>query len=336
MIFPVGDNFNPENTKNLAQGDHQNPRIAKVRLLQTALVLLSSFFVAELIAATSSHSLSLLADAGHVLSDVAALAITLTATWYSSLKRSKSVDCAIELSSGTILKNRQDACSTKIEFYGGVGIGTIVKNRQDACSTKSESSCGVGILPAHTIVKNRQDACSTKSEYSCGVGILPARPEIIAALVNSISLVAIALWIATESIARLQSPTPEVEGLPMLITAIVGLSINSINACCLHSCCHGDLNLKSAFLHAVADIFSSVGVIVAAIAVAWLHWNWADGLISLLVSASIILLTLPLLIESIQLLLGKVSAISATQQPCDCEKISGEKLLFPSLEELIK
>ncbi|MEG3850310.1 cation diffusion facilitator family transporter [Microcoleus sp. herbarium19] len=265
MTFPVRDNFNSENTKDLAHSQNLNSSIPKVRLLQTALILLSSFFVAELIAATSSHSLSLLADAGHVLSDVAALAITLTATWYSSLKaRNKPTDCAIARSP------------------------------------------------------------------------IPARPEIIAALVNSISLVAIALWIATESIARLLSPTPEVEGLPMLITAIVGLSVNSINACCLHSCCHGDLNLKSAFLHAVADIFSSVGVILAAIAVAWLHWNWADGLISLLVSASIILLTLPLLIESIQLLLGNVSAISAIQQPCDCEKISAEKLLFPSLEELIK
>ena len=273
MIFPVGNNFNSESTKAIPYGiasprvhcQNPNPRIAKVRLLQTALVLLSSFFVAELIAALNSHSLSLLADAGHVLSDVAALAITLTATWYSSLKgRSKSVDCAIEQSS------------------------------------------------------------------------FPARPEIIAALVNSISLVAIALWIAAESIARLLSPTPELEGFPMLITAVVGLSINSINAFCLHSCCHGDLNLKSAFLHAVADVCSSIGVIVAAIAVAWLHWNWADGLISLLVSASIILLTLPLLIESIQLLLGKVSTIPATQPPCECQKQSAEKLLFPSLEELIK
>lgn len=273
MTFPVRDNFNSENAKAIPYGiasprvqcENPNPRIPKVRLLQTALVLLSSFFVAELIAAMTSHSLSLLADAGHVFSDVAALAITLTATWYSSVKgKNKSVDCAIAQSA------------------------------------------------------------------------IPARPEIIAAIVNSISLVAIALWIAAESIARLQSPTPEVEGLPMLITAIAGLSINSINAFCLHSCSHGDLNLKSAFLHAVADIFSSVGVILAAIAVAWLHWNWADGLISLLVSASIILLTLPLLIESIQLLRGKVSAISATQQPCDCQKVSAEKLLFPSLEELIK
>jgi cobalt-zinc-cadmium efflux system protein len=269
MIFPVGDKFNFQTTKHLPRCGNDTPKIPKVRLLQTALVLLSSFFVAELIAAISSHSLSLLADAGHVFSDVAALGITLAATLYSSLK------------------------------------------------ARNHSSAGRNNTTDH-------------------FNNLPTRPEIIAALVNSISLVAIALWIAAESIVRLQSPTPEVDGFPMLITAIVGLSVNSINAFCLHSCCHGDLNLKSAFLHAVADVCSSIGVIVAAIAVAWLHWNWADGLISLLVSASIILLTLPLLIESIQLLLGKVSAISAIQQPCDCPKISPEKLLFPSLEELIK
>ncbi|MEG4284461.1 cobalamin biosynthesis protein [Microcoleus sp. A006_D1] len=48
--------------------------------------------------------------------------------------------CAIALISCTIVKNRQDACSTKSE--------SALKNRQDACSTKSESACGVGILPA--------------------------------------------------------------------------------------------------------------------------------------------------------------------------------------------
>jgi cobalt-zinc-cadmium efflux system protein len=277
MIFPVKDNLDFESknalakpaptgatpTKRIARCGNFQPKVGKVRLLQTALVLLSSFFVAELIAAMTSHSLSLLADAGHVLSDVAALTITLAATWFSSRK-------------------------------------------------------------------------TAQEENLLHTSGLPDRPEIIAALVNSISLVAIALWIAFESIDRLLSPTPEVEGLPMLITAIVGLSVNSVNAFCLHSCSHGDLNLKSAFLHAVADICSSVGVIVAAIAVAWLHWNWADGLISLLVSGAIVLLTLPLLIESIHLLLGNVSAISAIQQPCDCPKISAEKLLFPSLQELIK
>ncbi len=53
--------------------------------------------------------------------------------------------------------------------------GTIVKNGQDARSTKSEFSCGVGILP----VKNGQDARSTKNEFSCGTGILPVPKQVI-------------------------------------------------------------------------------------------------------------------------------------------------------------
>uniref|UniRef100_UPI004040BD21 metal ABC transporter substrate-binding protein n=1 Tax=Microcoleus sp. TaxID=44472 RepID=UPI004040BD21 len=73
---------------------------------------------------------------------------------------------------------------------------TIVKNGQDARSTKNEFSCGTGILPVPKqviensarfelklisciILNSRQDACSTKSEFSCGVGILPAQRRVI-------------------------------------------------------------------------------------------------------------------------------------------------------------
>ncbi|MEG5016453.1 MULTISPECIES: DALR anticodon-binding domain-containing protein [unclassified Microcoleus] len=70
----------------------------------------------------------------------------------------------LNLIGGTILKNGQDAHSTRDEF--------VLKNRQDACSTTSEFGCGVGILPA-------QDACSTKSEFDFGVGILPAHKKLI-------------------------------------------------------------------------------------------------------------------------------------------------------------
>ncbi|MEG4914732.1 metal ABC transporter substrate-binding protein, partial [Microcoleus sp. B7-D4] len=80
------------------------------------------------------------------------------------------ISSRLKLISSTLLKNGQDARSTKSEFSCGVGI-LPAQNGQDACSTKSEFSCGVGILPA----QNGQDACSTKSEFSCGVGILPAQ-----------------------------------------------------------------------------------------------------------------------------------------------------------------
>ncbi|MEG5029311.1 helix-hairpin-helix domain-containing protein [Microcoleus sp. AT8-B1] len=51
---------------------------------------------------------------------------------------------------------------------------TILKNRQGACSTNNDFSCGV------RVPKNRQDACSTNNDFSCGVGVSPARSRVVA------------------------------------------------------------------------------------------------------------------------------------------------------------
>ena len=128
------------------------------------------------------------------------------------------------------------------------------------------------------------------------------RIEIFAALVNGVGLVAIASWIAWEAMLRLQSPPAEILSLPMVATASVGLVVNSINVLLLHTDSQHDLNLRGAFLHIVADLVSSVGVILAAIAVWWMNWLWADGVISLFVSGLIILGALPLIVQSLNLL----------------------------------
>ncbi len=129
--------------------------------------------------------------------------------------------------------------------------------------------------------------------------------EVLAALVNGVGLVAIALWIGWEAVERLQSPPIEILSLPMLATASVGLGVNSVNIFLLHKDSHHDLNLRGAFLHVLADAASSVGVILAAIAVWALNWMWADGVISLLVSGLIIISATPLIIQSLNTLLAK-------------------------------
>lgn len=133
------------------------------------------------------------------------------------------------------------------------------------------------------------------------------RIEILAALVNGVGLVAIALWIAWEAIGRLQSVPVEILSLPMLATASVGFGVNSVNIFLLHKESHHDLNLKGAFLHVLADAASSVGVILAAICVWAMHWLWADGVISLLVSGLIMISATPLIIQSLNALLAKSS-----------------------------
>jgi cobalt-zinc-cadmium efflux system protein len=98
------------------------------------------------------------------------------------------------------------------------------------------------------------------------------RIEAIAAVLNGLGLVAIAVWIAIESVSRLQSPPTEILSLPMLVTAGVGLGVNGFNVFLLHDSSHHDLNVRGAFLHILADLISSIGVIVAAVMGRWRSW----------------------------------------------------------------
>lgn len=124
------------------------------------------------------------------------------------------------------------------------------------------------------------------------------RIEVLAALINGAILLVIALWIGWEALERLQSPPAEILSLPMLATATVGFGVNSVNIFLLHKDSHHDLNLRGVFLHILADAASSIGVILAAIAVWALGWIWADGAIGLFVSGLILFGATSLIIES--------------------------------------
>ena len=137
------------------------------------------------------------------------------------------------------------------------------------------------------------------------LGTASRQLETIAALANGLGLVAIALGVGWEAVERLQSPPSEILSVPMMVTAGFGLGINSLNAALLHDSSHQDLNLRGAFLHVIADAVSSVGVIVAAIAVWALDWLWADGAVSLLVSVLILVGAVPLIRESSAALLSE-------------------------------
>jgi cobalt-zinc-cadmium efflux system protein len=119
-----------------------------------------------------------------------------------------------------------------------------------------------------------------------------------AAFINGIVLVAIALWIGLEVWHNWQAPPVEIASFPVLVTACVGTAVNGVNVALLHQGSDHDLNLKAAFLHVLADTLSSIGVLVAAIAIATLHWLWADKLISLLVAGLIFISAIPLVLES--------------------------------------
>jgi cobalt-zinc-cadmium efflux system protein len=133
------------------------------------------------------------------------------------------------------------------------------------------------------------------------------RLEVFAALVNGLTLLAIAIGIWVEAVQRWQNPVT-IQSTEMLVIAVIGLVVNLVVALILGGHEHGegehhghdedhtqketsvrkDLNLNSAFLHVLGDAISSVGVIVAAILIKVTSLSWIDPLVSILIGFIII------------------------------------------------
>jgi cobalt-zinc-cadmium efflux system protein len=128
------------------------------------------------------------------------------------------------------------------------------------------------------------------------------RAEILAALVNGMLLVAIAVWIFAEAASRLGDP-PEIAGGWVLAIAVVGLTANIAAAAVLWSGRAASLNVSAAFRHVLADMLGSLGVIAAAIVILASDWLYADPLISIVIGALILASAWPILRDAGRVLL---------------------------------
>ena len=129
------------------------------------------------------------------------------------------------------------------------------------------------------------------------------RLEILSALVNGVMLLAITVFIVIEALERLKRPTPVLLG-PMALVATIGLGGNLLAMSFLHS--GHSLNTRSAFLHVLGDALASVGVLVAAGVMALTGWHGVDPLISIGISAVVVVGGWRLLREAVDVLLETV------------------------------
>lgn len=177
--------------------------------LRTALLITAIVMAVEFIGGLLSNSLALLADAGHMLTDIGALGLSYFAIWFSSRP------------------------ATPRKTYGFY------------------------------------------------------RVEILAALLNGVLLVVLALFIFREAYVRFVVP-PVVDAGIMLPVASVGLLANLASAYVLFRGQFENLNVRGAFLHVLSDAIGSVGAILAALAILLFEWETADAVISCVVALLIL------------------------------------------------
>ena len=142
------------------------------------------------------------------------------------------------------------------------------------------------------------------------------RVSILAALVNSVTLMVIVLAIAYEAIRRLAQPQP-VHGWIVIVAALVGIAINGFVALSLHRHTQS-LNIRAALMHVTGDIGVSVGVVLAGAVILLTGWLYIDPILSLGIAALIALGAWRIVRETVNLLM------EGTPRKIDLAAVSSE------------
>ena len=205
-------------------GHHHHHGGGSAGRLGIVLALTALYMVAEVVGGMLSHSLALLADAGHMLSDVAALGLSMFAAWISQRP------------------------PTPARSYG-----------------------------FH-------------------------RTEILAALANASTLIAISLWVCVEAWHRFHAP-PEVAGRTVMLVAAGGFVVNIAGMWVLNAGRHDNLNMRGAWLHVATDALGNIGTVIAGAMVAGFGLAWADPAASVLIALLVCWSSWALLKESVDVLM---------------------------------
>ncbi len=224
-------------------------RRTQQRRLGLVLALTAGFAAVEAVGGWLSGSLALLADAGHMVTDASALALSLAAVW---------------------------------------------------------------LMGRHT---------SEQRTYGF------RRAEVLAAFVNALTLVGLAVWIVVEAVQRLRSPV-RIHEAAMFWVAFAGLLVNVIGIAALYGSSHGSMNIRAALWHVTGDLFGSLATLAAAGAIRLTGWTAVDPALSVAIAVLIGVGGGKILLDSANLLLDSVP------RQIDSAAVRGVLRDFPEVREI--
>ncbi|MFT4050563.1 MAG: cation diffusion facilitator family transporter [Solirubrobacterales bacterium] len=232
-----------------SHGHDHGSREGNTRRMIQALLINLAMMVIGVIGAVITGSLALLADAGHVLSDVLAIALGIAAA--------------------------------KVAARPARGRGTF------------------------------------------GFG----RVEILAALINGLALVVVAVFVAIEAIGRFSNP-PEIDGAGVLVFGVIGLLGNVLATWVLIRGDRSDINLEGVMRHSLADALGSFGVVLAGVGIMLTGYEVLDPIIGLMISLLILGSSWRLIREPVEVLLERAP------EGLDVEEVGMAIAALPGVREV--
>jgi len=153
------------------------------------------------------------------------------------------------------------------------------------------------------------------------------RSTILVALLNTIILLMAVGFIVLETIKRLSEPL-SINADSVIIVAAIGVAVNGFTAWLFIKGKKRDLNIRSAFIHFIADALVSLGVIAAGVIMALTGIVWVDSVMSFAIIAVILYSAYHLLIDSVNL------ALDAVPENIDIEAISEYLKGLPEVSDI--
>jgi len=153
------------------------------------------------------------------------------------------------------------------------------------------------------------------------------RAEILAALFNASVLVVIIFFLFREAYLRFFHPI-HINGALMIIVAAIGLVANLAAVMLLKKDAAANLNIRSSYLHLLADTFSSVGVVLGGIFVYFFKINWVDPLLTVLIGLYILKESYTIVKQTVNILM------QATPETIDIMKVKCAIEEIPEIHNL--
>ncbi len=153
------------------------------------------------------------------------------------------------------------------------------------------------------------------------------RAEILSAFVNSVTLIAIAIFLIVEAIERFLNPEPVKADL-VIYFALGSIVINFLSVLLLHKDSKDSLNMKSAYLHLLTDVMTSIAVMTGGILMKYFDIYRIDSVLSVLIAIYLIFSSYKLLWASIKILM------QFTPQDVDVIDISNEIVQIKGIKNI--
>jgi len=128
------------------------------------------------------------------------------------------------------------------------------------------------------------------------------RSEILAAFINSTTLIVLAVFILAEGIQRFFTPEP-INALWVIWLAVGSIVVNGLSVLFIRKDADGNMNIRSSLLHLFSDMMTSVAVLLGGLAMKYFHWYWVDPLFSVLIAMYLLYSSLGILKSSLKIIM---------------------------------